>query len=48
MQHAENVNLADLLKEDPHEALHNYIDNMDEYQARLVLSFIKTLFNLAD
>lgn len=34
--------------ETPHEMLHKYIDEMDDYQARLVLSFIKNLFNLAD
>lgn len=44
MQHAENTAPADLLKEE----LHQYIDEMDDYQARLVLSFIKTLFNLSD
>lgn len=37
-----------LLEETPQEVLHRYIDEMDEYQARLVLSFVKTLFNLAD
>lgn len=37
-----------ILEESPQEVLHKYIDMMDEYQARLVLSFIKTLFNLAD
>lgn len=36
------------LEETPQEALHRYIESMDEYQARLVLSFIKNLFNLAD
>lgn len=25
-----------------------YIENMDEYQIRLVLSFIKTLFGISD
>jgi hypothetical protein len=35
-------------EETPHETLQRYIENMDEYQARLVLSFIKKLFNLAD
>ena len=44
MQHTENTTHADLLKE----KLHKHIDEMDEYQARLVLSFIKTLFNLSD
>lgn len=48
MQYTENTAPADLLKEDTHKELHKYIDIMDEYQARLVLSFIKTLFNLAD
>lgn len=28
--------------------LHRLIDNMNEYQAELVLSFIKTLFGLSD
>ena len=37
-----------VLEETPQEVLHKYIDEMDEYQARLVLSFVKTLFNLAD
>lgn len=36
------------LEETPQETLHRYIEEMDDYQARLVLSFIKTLFNLAD
>lgn len=27
-------------------ALHQYIDRMDEYQLRLVLGFIKKLFDL--
>ena len=44
MQYAENTTPADLLKEE----LHKYIDEMDEYQARLVSSFLKTLFNLSD
>lgn len=43
MQHAENTMPADLK-----EKIHEYIDEMDEYQARLVLSFLKTLFNLSD
>ena len=30
------------------ELLHEYIDEMDEYQARLVASFLKTLFHLDD
>lgn len=37
-----------VLEETPQEVLHKYIDEMDDYQARLVLSFVKTLFNLAD
>lgn len=37
-----------VLEETPQETLHHYIEMMDEYQARLVLSFVKTLFNLAD
>lgn len=36
------------LRETPQEVLQQYIERMDEYQARLVLSFIKTLFNLTD
>ena len=28
--------------------LHQLIDKMDDYQAELVLSFIKTLFGLSD
>lgn len=43
------IEVEKLLKEEtPQEQLHKYIDEMDEYQARLVLSFIKNLFNLAD
>lgn len=38
----------DALEASPQEMLHKYIDEMDDYQVRLVLSFIKTLFNLAD
>lgn len=43
------IDIEKLLQEEtPQEMLHKYIDIMDEYQVRLVLSFIKTLFNLAD
>jgi hypothetical protein len=43
------MNIEALLQEEtPQEQLHEYIEQMDEYQARLVLSFIKNLFNLAD
>lgn len=43
------IEIEKLLKEEtPQETLHKYIEEMDDYQARLVLSFIKTLFNLAD
>jgi hypothetical protein len=35
-------------EETPQDQLHKYIELMDDYQARLVLSFIKSLFNLAD
>lgn len=43
------IDIEKLLKEEPpQELLHKYIDLMDDYQARLVLSFIKTLFDLAD
>ena len=43
MQHAENIAPDELKNE-----LHKHIDEMDEYQARLVLSFLKTLFKLSD
>lgn len=42
------MNIEALSQETPQDLLHEYIDIMDDYQARLVLSFIKTLFNLAD
>lgn len=43
------MNIEEILQEEtPQETLRRYIDEMDDYQARLVLSFIKTLFNLAD
>lgn len=43
------IDIEKLLREEtPQELLHNYIDLMDEYQVRLVLSFIKTLFGLVD
>lgn len=43
------IDIEKLLEEEtPQETLHKYIDEMDDYQARLVLSFIKSLFNLAD
>jgi hypothetical protein len=43
------IDIDKLLKDEtPQEQLHRYTDEMDDYQARLVLSFIKTLFNLAD
>lgn len=43
------IEIEKLLNEEtPQEKLHQYIDSMDDYQAKLVLSFIKTLFNLAD
>ena len=43
------MNVEKILQEEtPQETLHKYIDIMDEYQARLVLSFIETLFNIAD
>lgn len=32
----------------PKDKIYEYIEKMDEYQARLVLSFIKTLFKLTD
>ena len=38
----------DALKETPQEILHRYVDEMTDYQVRLVLSFVKTLFNIAD
>jgi hypothetical protein len=43
------IDIEKLLREEtPQELLHKYIDLMDEYQVRLVLSFIKTLFGLSD
>ena len=43
------IDIKKLLSEEtPQEQLHKYINEMDDYQARLVLSFIKNLFNLAD
>lgn len=43
------MNIEEILQEEtPQETLHKYTDEMSDYQARLVLSFIKTLFNLAD
>ena len=43
------MDLEKLLQEEtPQETLQKYIEEMDDYQARLVLSFIKNLFNLAD
>ena len=49
MQHAENTTPITLNQDEPtKEKLHQYIKDMDEYQARLVLSFIQTLFNLSD
>lgn len=43
------IEIEKLLNEEtPQEKLRQYIDSMDDYQAKLVLSFIKTLFNLAD
>ena len=43
------IEIKKLLNEEtPQEQLRKYIDEMDDYQARLVLSFIKNLFNLAD
>ena len=43
----DNLSITPIV-ETPQEQLHKYIEMMDDYQARLVLSFIKTLFNLAD
>ena len=41
--------IKELMQEEtPQETLHKYIEKMDDYQARLALSFFKTLFNLAD
>ena len=42
-----NIN-PETLEGTPHETLQRYIDQMDDYQARLVLGFIKRLFNLSD
>ena len=47
MTAVQNIDIT-ALEETPQEQLHKYIEVMDDYQARLVLSFIKTLFNLAD
>ena len=44
MLHAEKSTRPETLKE----KLHNAIDRMDEYQLRLVWSFLKTLFKLSD
>lgn len=44
MQHTENTTPTTSTNDE----LHKYIEKMDDYQARLVLSFIKTLFNLPD
>ena len=44
MQHTENSMPDNFIKEN----LHKYIDSMDDFQARLTESFIKTLFNLSD
>ena len=49
MQQAENTTLITPIQdESAKDKLRQYIDIMDEYQARLVESFIKTLFNLSD
>lgn len=45
--HNTDINF-DALEASPQAMLHQYIDEMDDYQARLVLSFIKRLFNLSD
>lgn len=43
------IEIEKLLKEEtPQEQLHKYINEMDDYQARLVLSFVKTLFQISD
>lgn len=44
MQNTEKATPDETVKD----KLHDYIDSMDDYQARLVQSFIKTLFNLTD
>lgn len=36
------------MQEDLKKELNRYIETMDEYQLRLILSFIKTLFGLHD
>lgn len=49
MQHAENTTPITPIQDEPtKDKLRQYIDKMDEYQARLVESFIKTLFNFSD
>lgn len=40
----EKINLLETYQNE----LHQLIENMSEYQAELVLSFIKTLFGLSD
>lgn len=45
----QNIDInIDATEASPQELLHKYIDEMDDFQIRLVLSFIKTLFNLSD
>lgn len=34
--------------EEIRDRLHNYIDSLDEFQLRIVLGFIRKLFNLSD
>ena len=46
MQHIENTTPITITS--TKDELLKYIENMDDYQARLVLSFIKTLLNLND
>lgn len=42
------TNLNNKSLETYHNELHHLIEQMNEYQAELVLSFIKTLFGLPD
>lgn len=44
MKNSENNANIEILKDE----LRQYIDQMDEFHTRLVLSFIKTLYNLSD
>ena len=47
MQNIENITPT-VITTPTKDELMKFIENMDDYQARLVLSFIKTLLNLND